>query len=44
VFAFACGFSGSALPLLGSGSWVRVGGSGVWSESWRWVSSQASIF
>lgn len=44
VFAFACGFSGSALPLLGSGKWVAVGGSGVWSSSWRWISSQTSLF
>jgi len=44
VFAFACGFAGSALPSLGSGSWVSVGGSGVWSGAWRWVSSQTSFF
>ena len=44
VFAFACGFAGSALPSLGSGAWVSVGGSGVWSGAWRWVSSQTSFF
>lgn len=44
VFAFPCGFAGSALPSLGSGSWVAVGGSGVWSSAWRWVSSQVSLF
>lgn len=44
VFAFPCGFAGSALPSLGSGAWVAVGGSGVWSSAWRWVSSQVSLF
>ena len=44
VFAFACGFSGSDLPSLGAGSWASVGGSGIWSSSYRWVSSQSSIF
>lgn len=44
VFAFACGFAGSSLPLLGSGSWVRVGGSGVWSGAWSLVSYQSSLF
>lgn len=44
VFAFACGFLGSALPSLGSGSWVSVGGSGLWAGAWRWVSSQSSLF
>jgi len=44
VFAFPYNFSGSALPSLGCGSWVRVGGSGVWSSAWRWSSSQLSLF
>ena len=44
VFAFACGFSGASLPLLGAGSWVAVGGSGVWASSWRWCSNQSQIF
>jgi len=44
VFAFACGFSGALLPLLGAGSWVAVGGVGVWSSGFRWVSSQSSFF
>ena len=44
VFAFACGFDGSDLPLLSSGSWAQVGGSGIWSNVWRWTCSQASIF
>jgi hypothetical protein len=37
VVAFPLGFSGSSLPSLGSGSWVVVGGSGIWSNSFRWV-------
>lgn len=44
VFAFPCGFSGSALPSLGCGSWVAVGGSGVWSGAWRWSSSCFYVF
>lgn len=44
VFAFPCGFSGALLPSLGAGSWVAVGGSGVWSSGFRWVSSQLSFF
>jgi predicted Rossmann fold nucleotide-binding protein DprA/Smf involved in DNA uptake len=44
VFAFPCGFAGSALPSLGAGSWVAVGGSGVWSSSFRWVSGQFFLF
>jgi len=44
VFAFPCGFCGSLLPSLGAGSWVCVGGSGVWSLSFRWVSSQVFLF
>lgn len=43
VFAFACGLCGSALPILGAGSWVVVGGSGVFASAFRWVSSQASL-
>lgn len=39
VVAFPCGFSGSALPLLGVGSWVSVGGDGF-----GWVSGQAVLF
>ncbi|MDF1583631.1 MAG: hypothetical protein P1P78_10010 [Methyloprofundus sp.] len=44
VFAFACGFSGSGLPLLGPGAWVAVGGSGLWSSAYRWQCSQKDIF
>jgi len=44
VFAFACGFKGSALPLLGSGTWVSVGGSGLWSPAYKWQCSQKDIF
>jgi predicted Rossmann fold nucleotide-binding protein DprA/Smf involved in DNA uptake len=44
VFAFPCGFAGSALPSLGAGSWVAVGGSGVWSSAFRWVSKQVFLF
>ncbi len=44
VFAFPCGFAGSLLPSLGAGSWVCVGGSGVWAGSFRWVSSQCFLF
>lgn len=44
VFAFACGFCGSLLPLLGAGAWFAVGGSGVWSSAFRWVSAQAVLF
>ena len=44
VIAFSCGFDGSDLPLLSSGSWVQVGGSGIWSTAWRWTCSQSSIF
>jgi len=44
VFAFPCGFSGSSLPSLGSGSWIAVGGAGCWSGAWRWVSAQVSLF
>jgi hypothetical protein len=32
------------LPLPGVGSWVAVGGSGVWSSAFRWVSAQAVLF
>jgi len=44
VFAFACGFSGSNLPALGFGAWLRVGGSGLWSSAYRWQCSQKDIF
>lgn len=44
VFAFPCGFAGSALPSLGAGAWVPVGGSGVWSAAFRWASGQAAVF
>lgn len=43
VFAFPCGFPGFALPLLGLGAWVAVGG-GVWSSAFRWVPAQVSLF
>jgi hypothetical protein len=35
VLAFPCGLP--ALPSLGAGSWVPVGGSGVWSAAFRWA-------
>lgn len=35
VFAFPVGRS--SLPSLGAGSWVAVGGSGVWASAFRWV-------
>jgi hypothetical protein len=44
VFAFPVGFPGSALPSLGSGSWVAVSGSGVWAGAFRWVPGQVSLF
>ena len=44
VFAFPCGFSGSELPLLGYGVWIPVGEYGIWSKSWRWKTSQATVF
>lgn len=40
VVAFPCGFSGSALPLLGVGSWVSVG----WLGGFLWVSGQGCLF
>jgi len=40
VVAFPCGFSGALLPSLGSGSWVAVGGTGVWSSAFLWVQTQ----
>ena len=39
VFAFPCGVISSALPSLGSGSWLAVGGVGVWSSAFVWVTS-----
>lgn len=44
VFAFACGFCPSLLPLLGSGAWSAVGGSGVWAGAFVWVSHQNILF
>ena len=44
VFVFPVGFHGQSLPSLGAGSWVPVGGSGVWSLAWRWVPGQGSLF
>ncbi len=44
VLAFAIGFPGSALPPLGSGSWLPCGGSGVWSGAWRWTPKQEALF
>lgn len=44
VFAFACGFCPSLLPLLGSGAWSVVGGSGVWADAFVWVSHQNILF
>ena len=40
VVAFPCGFSGALLPSFGSGSWVAVGGVGVWSSAFLWVQTQ----
>lgn len=44
VFAFACGFCASLLPLPGVGCWVSVDGVGVWSFAFRWFSGQSYIF
>jgi len=44
VYAFACGFPGEQLPTLKNGKWKRVGGSGIWSDSWCWKASQVVIF
>ena len=43
VYAFPCGFSGESLPVLENGGWIRVSGSGIWSNSWVWKSSQAIV-
>ena len=43
VFAFACGFPASLLPLLGVGSWVAVS-SGVYSGGFSWESHQSALF
>jgi hypothetical protein len=43
VFAFACGFPASCLPLLGVGSWVAVS-SGVYSGGFAWESHQSALF
>lgn len=40
VVAFPVGFCGSLLPSLGLGSWVAVGGVGVWFSAFLWVSAQ----
>jgi hypothetical protein len=37
VVAFPVRFPAAALPELGAGTWVPVGGSGVWTSAWRWV-------
>lgn len=39
VVVFPVGFAGSALPLLGAGAWVPVGGGGF-----GWVSGQSVLF
>jgi hypothetical protein len=44
VLSFPVGFPGAALPSLGAGSWVPVGGSGVWASAFRWVPSQSDFF
>ncbi len=44
VLVFPVGFHGHSLPSLGPGSWVSVGGSGVWSLAWRWVPGQGVLF
>jgi hypothetical protein len=40
VVAFPVGFCGALLPSLGAGSWVAVGGAGVWSSAFLWVQAQ----
>jgi hypothetical protein len=37
VLAFPLGFAPAQLPLLGYGSWVPAGGSGVWAGAWVWL-------
>jgi predicted Rossmann fold nucleotide-binding protein DprA/Smf involved in DNA uptake len=44
VLVFPVGFHGHSLPLLGPGSWVPVGGNGVWSLAWRWLPDQGILF
>lgn len=45
VFAFACGFCSSLLPVLGSGSWLPVrAGAFVGGFEWSPVSPQRSLF
>jgi hypothetical protein len=36
VVAFPLSFPAAALPELGAGAWVPVGGSRGWAEAWRW--------
>ena len=43
VFAFACGFPASLLPVLGVGSWVAVS-VGEFSGGFSWESHQAALF
>jgi hypothetical protein len=43
VFAFACGFPASLLPVLGVGSWVAVS-VGVFSGGFSWESHQSALF
>jgi hypothetical protein len=46
VFAFACGFSASALPALGAGAWVRASGALGALGAWAWspVQTQNNLF
>jgi predicted Rossmann fold nucleotide-binding protein DprA/Smf involved in DNA uptake len=46
VVAFPLGFAPVQLPLLGCGSWVSAGGSGVWAGAWVWAQTlqQISLF
>jgi hypothetical protein len=46
VVAFPLGLVPAQLPLLGYGSWVPAGGSGVWAGAWVWVPVvvQGSLF
>ncbi len=44
VIAFPVGFKGARLASIGAGHWVPVGGLGVWSGAWRWVSDQGALF
>jgi len=44
VFAFACGFPASSLPLPAPGSWVTASASGLWSSAFRFIPASLSLF